>query len=151
MNQLESLTLYPSKLKWILILLGSAAMLFMGVNLLGKDSDVEALIVQSTCVLGGLGILVSLLTLWPNSSWLKIGPDGIRARVLFRKAYYRWSDINRFGITTVQHGSGFSKSKTKFVSFWVKPENKMHSLSECYGEKPERLVAILENYWNRYG
>lgn len=87
MNQLESLTLYPSKLKWILILLGSAAMLFMGVNLLGKDSDVEALIVQSTCVLGGLGILVSLLTLWPNSSWLKIGPDGIRARVLFRKAY----------------------------------------------------------------
>ena len=146
----ESMTLYPNKIKWILVLLFGFFIIALGISLIG-DHDTETLLGLFVCVLGGFGILVSILTLWPNSSWLKLGPDGIRNKVMFRKFHYRWSDIKRFEITVVQHGTGLSKSKTEFVSFWMKPDDRMRSLSECYGKKPEELMAILESYRNRYG
>ena len=122
----------------------------MGISLIG-DHNAETLLGLFICVMSGFGILISVLTLWPDSSWLKLGPDGIRNKVMFRKFHYRWSDINRFGITTVQHGVGLSKSKTEFVSFWMNHDDEMRSLSECYGKKTDELVEILESYRNRYG
>ena len=144
------MTLYPNKIKWVLVLLGCIIFITMGIFLIG-DHDTETLFGLFLCVLGSLGILISVLTLWPNSSWLKLGPDGIRNRVMFRKFYYRWSDINRFEITIVQHGTGLSKSKTEFVSFWMNHDEQMRSLSDCYGKKAEELMEILESYRNRYG
>jgi|TARA_B100000073_G_scaffold297440_1_gene262534 hypothetical protein len=146
----ESMTLYPNKIKWVLVLLFCLIFITVGISLIGGHNS-ETLLGLFICVAGGLGILISILTLWPNSSWLKLGPDGIRNKVMFRKFHYRWSDINRFGITTVQHGTGLSKSKTEFVSFWMNHDNQMRSLSECYGKKPEELMDILESYRNRYG
>ena len=146
----ESMTLYPSKIKWVLILLVCFIFITMGISLIG-DHNAETLLGLFVCVMSGFGILISVLTLWPDSSWLKLGPDGIRNKVMFRKFHYRWSDINRFGITTVQHGVGLSKSKTEFVSFWMNHDDEMRSLSECYGKKTDELVEILESYRNRYG
>ena len=143
------MTLYPNKIKWVLVLLGCIIFIAMGSSLIG-DHNSETLLGLFICVMGGFGILISILTLWPDSSWLKLGPDGIRNKVIFRKFHYRWSDINRFGITTVQHGSGLSKSKTEFVSFWMNHDDEMRSLSECYGKKAEELMEILESYRNRY-
>ena len=122
----------------------------MGIFLIG-DHDTETLLGLFICVAGGFLILGSILTLWPNSSWLKLGPDGIRNKVMFRKFHYRWSDINRFEITVVQHGTGLSKSKTEFVSFWMNHDEQIHSLSDCYGKKAEELMEILESYRNRHG
>ena len=144
------MTLYPSKIKWVLILLVCFIFITMGISLIG-DHNAETLLGLFVCVMSGFGILISVLTLWPDSSWLKLGPDGIRNKVMFRKFHYRWSDINRFGITTVQHGVGLSKSKTEFVSFWMNHDDEMRSLSECYGKKTDDLVEILESYRNRYG
>ena len=146
----ESMTLYPSKVKWILVMTGSIVFLIMGIKILGRDYDLESWIGQIGCIFGGIGILVSLMSLWPDSGWLKLGPDGIRNKILFRKFYYRWSDINRFGISTVEFDTGIGNSKNKIVSFWMKSDDKMHSLGDSYGKKPEQLVKILENYWNRY-
>ena len=144
------MTLYPSKIKWVLILLVCFIFITMGISLIG-DHNAETLLGLFVCVMSGFGILISVLTLWPDSSWLKLGPDGIRNKVMFRKFHYRWSYINRFGITTVQHGVGLSKSKTEFVSFWMNHDDEMRSLSECYGKKTDELVEILESYRNRYG
>ena len=146
----ESMTLYPSKVKWILVMTGSIVFLVMGIKILGRDYDLEAWIGQVGCIFGGIGILVSLMSLWPDSGWLKLGPDGIRNKILFRKFNYRWSDINRFGISTVEFDTGIGKSKNKIVSFWIKSDDKMHSLGDSYGKKPVQLVKILENYWNKY-
>ena len=144
------MTLYPNKIKWVLVLLVGFCLIALGISLIG-DHNTETLLGLFICVAGGFVILVSILTLWPNSSWLKLGPDGIRNKVMFRKFHYRWSDINCFEITVVQHGTGLSKSKTEFVSFWMKPDDQMRSLSECYGKKPEELMEILESFRNRYG
>ena len=151
MNQseslLESMTLYPSKVKWILILLGSILFLLLGIVSQGQDYDlVEAWIGQFLCLLSLIGICISLITLWPNSSWLKLGPDGLRYRALFRKFYYPWSDINQFDITIVDTGY----TKEKLVSFWIQSNDKMHSLHDSFGKKPEQLLEILENYRKKY-
>lgn len=143
------MTLYPNKIKWVLVLLGCISFIAMGIFLIG-DHDTETLLGLFICMLGGLGILISILTLWPNSSWLKLGPDGMRERVLFRKFHYHWSEVTRFEITVVRHRSGAHRTDTKFVSFWMKCDEDMRSLSECYGEKAEELMKILESYRNRY-
>ena len=143
----ESMTLYPSKVKWILMMLGSILFFLLGIVLQGQDFDfLETWIGQITCLFALIIFLISLLTLWPNSSWLKLGPDGLRYRVLFRKFHYRWSDINRFDITIVDTG----ETKEKLVSFWIQSDDKMYSLHDSYGKKPDQLVKILENYWNNF-
>ena len=142
------MTLYPSKIKWVLVILASIIFIALGIHLIGNN-DTETLLGQILCVIFGLVILWSVLTLWPGSSWLKLGPDGIRNKVIFRTFHYRCSDINRFGIWIVQDPG--LPSTTKYVSFWMKPDDQMRSLSECYGKKPEELAEILELYRNRYG
>lgn len=146
----ESMTLYPNKIKWVLVLLVGFCSIPLGIYLIG-DHNTETLLGLFICVAGGFVILVSILTLWPNSSWLKLGPDGVRERVLFRKFHYNWSEVTRFGITVVRHRSEQHKTETKFVSFWMNHDNQMRSLRECYGKKPEELIDILESYRNRYG
>ena len=144
----ESMTLYPSKIKWVLVILVSIGFFALGIYTIESD-DTGILLGQVICVMFSLVILWSTLTLWPGSGWLKLGPDGIRNKVIFRKFHYRWSDINRFGIWIVQDPG--LPTTTKYVSFWMKPDDQMRSLSECYGKKPEELVKILESYRNRYG
>ena len=156
----ESTTLYPSKIFWALIILASIGFIALGIYLIAGDDVIPVrgvttipgtLFGQILCVIFGLLIFWSVLTLWPGSSWVKIGPDGIRHQVIFRKFHYRWSDINRFEIMTVQIGAGKTKSKAKFLSFWMKTDDQMRSLGEGYGKKPEELLEILESYRNRYG
>ena len=142
----ESMTLYPSKIKWVLVILVSIGFIALGIYTIENG---DTLLGQYICVMFSLVILWSIMTLWPGSSWLKLGPDGIRNKVIFRKFHYPWSDINRFGIWIVKDPG--LPSKTKYVSFWMKPDDQMRSLSECYGKKPEELVEILESYRNRYG
>ena len=79
----ESMTLYPNKIKWLLMLLFCFIFIAMGISLIG-DHDTETLLGLFICVMGSFGIVISILTLWPDSSWLKLGPDGIRNRVMFR-------------------------------------------------------------------
>ena len=63
----ESMTLYPNKIKWVLVLLGCIIFITMGISLIG-DHDTETLFGLFLCVLGSLGILISVLTLWRSSS-----------------------------------------------------------------------------------
>ena len=159
------MTLYPSKIYWALIMLFSIECIALEIYLIVGDGIItlrgiairgititETLLGQILCVTFSLEIFSSVLILWSGNSWLKIGPDRIRNQMIFRKFYYRWSDINRFEIMTVQIGAGnTTKSKAKFVSLWMKPDDQMRSLGECYGKTPEELLEILESYRNRYG
>ena len=49
------MTLYPNKIKWVLVLLGCIIFITMGILLTG-DHDTETLLGLFLCVLGGLGI-----------------------------------------------------------------------------------------------
>ena len=127
-------------------MLGSAGLLVLALQWVGSDSDKAAWVVPLGILCGGTGLSVSLLTLWPNSTWIKLGPDGIRMRVLFRDFHHRWCDINGFGLTTLHT----AYSKERLVTFWVGPKNTPHSLPSGFGKKPDHLVELLERYWQRY-
>ena len=58
----ESMTLKPSTISWLLVMLGSAG-LGVGLQWIGSDSDTAAWAVPLGILLGSTGVSVSLLML----------------------------------------------------------------------------------------
>ena len=94
----ESMPLKPNLITWSLVMLGGCGML--ALTFLGKDTEGWMHILG---ILLGFGFIVtSMVCLWLNSTWIKLGPDGLRMRILFRDIHYRWCDINGLRIKAVQ-------------------------------------------------
>ena len=90
--------LRPRKLKWILVLLASAGFVAIGLAML-RDPDVQPrFMVYLTIGFFGLCGFAALLQLIPGSSLLRLTPDGLTIRAMWRETTYRWSDIERFGV-----------------------------------------------------
>lgn len=133
----EPETLYPRKAKWyaifVLSLAFSAGGYAMAALLPGHNRSVG----YAVCALFGLFAAISFLVLVPGSSFLRITPDGLSIRTLWRTHRYRWADIERFGVaevTTVHKGV---TQRHRMVGF---------NLSE-YSQGPERkrrLIALNE-------
>ena len=141
----ESMTLKPSWITWPLVMLVGCGLLALSFSNLGSDK--EAWMIYLGFLLGSGLVMTSLVALWPNSTWIKLGPDGLRIRILFRNIHHRWCDINGFSITSVSTGYG---NKERLVSFGVGPNNAPHSLPTGFGLKAERLLELVESYWQRY-
>ena len=119
-------------------MLGGCGML--ALTFLGNDT--EGWLLLLVCGL----VVTSLACLWPNSTWIKLGPDGLRMRILFRDIHYRWCDINGLSITAVRT----RYANEKFVTFGVGPNNAPHSLPSGFGINADRLLELMESYWKRY-
>jgi len=92
--------LRPSKRTWILVLLISAAFVAIGVLILrGPLSSSDRSWAWASSAFFGLGIVISIAQLVPGSSFLRLTPTGITIRTMWRSTFYRWSDIERFGVT----------------------------------------------------
>ena len=79
-------------------MLGGCGMLALTIH--GNDTE-GRMHVLGTLVDCGL-IVTSLVSLWPYSTWIKLGPDGLRMRILSRNIHHRWCDINGLRIKAVQ-------------------------------------------------
>ena len=91
----------PGKGKWVLVFLVSAAFVAIGFWTLpdpGTSSD--RFWTYGGIVFFGIGVLVSLIQFVPGSSFLRLTSDGITVRIMWRTTSYRWSDIERFGVTS---------------------------------------------------
>tara|TARA_B100002051_G_scaffold214601_1_gene206640 strand:- start:318 stop:761 length:444 start_codon:yes stop_codon:yes gene_type:complete len=138
----KSMTLKPNLITWSLVMLCGCGML--ALTFLGNDTEGWMHILG---ILLGCGLVVtSLVCLWPNSTWIKLGPDGLRMRILFRDIHYRWCDINGLSITAVRTGY----ANEKFVTFGVGPHNAPHSLPSGFGINADRLLEQIESYWKCY-
>ena len=137
--------LYPSKVKWIILLLGSLGLFWLYLSMRDGHPDIRGLLLMLGMA-SIAGIAICVVVLWPKSTWLKLTPEGIHYRILFRRFDYRWKDIKRFGLITVQ----MRYSKERFVSFWIGPNEKLVSFHDSFGKKPEHLLEILENQWKCY-
>ena len=143
----DELILYPNKLKWILILIGSIGILMLYLSVSATGTQTMLLVLQMAGIGGVLGIATSAVVLWPGSTWLKLTAEGIDYRVMFRRFQYRWTDINRIGVVRVKAG----QVDEQFVSFWMKPNDKLVSLHDTFGKKHQQLVDILEAHRARFG
>jgi len=104
-NQNE--TLRPSKGKWALMLLICGGFV-AGGSWMARDADssFERFWGYFCVVFFGLGVVVGIIQFIPNSSFLRIGSEGITVRSMWRTTFYRWSDVERFGVAefTTHHG-----------------------------------------------
>lgn len=92
--------LYPSRRTWVLVLLISAGFVAIGVLILrGPLSSSDRTWAWASSAFFGLGVVISIAQLVPGSSFLRLTPDGITVRSMWRSVFYRWSDIERFGVT----------------------------------------------------
>jgi hypothetical protein len=101
----------------------------------------------------GLGVLVFLLQVVPGASYLKLDPDGLTIRSLFRSSFYKWSEIAGFVPGDVGGNRGVVFNFTddferhgRLRRLNVELSGAEGALPDTYGLSPERLAQIL-NEW----
>jgi len=87
-------TLRPTKVKNVVNLLISAAFVSLGVWLGLRGSTVG----WFCAAFFGIGIVVFVLNLLPNSSFLALNNQGFTVRALYREHSYRWTDVEAFRV-----------------------------------------------------
>jgi hypothetical protein len=93
-------TFRPSKGKWALILLLFAGVVAGGFDMVERPEwRVGGYVMIVFC---GLGVLAALIQIVPGSSFLRVNSDGITIRAVWRTTFYRWSDIDRFGVAELE-------------------------------------------------
>lgn len=160
---------YPLKRDWIFILLGSILLTALGlwINASGESSLFRCMGgVVAVCAF--IGIPLAVLHLLPNSSFLKIAPDGLTVRSFWRTTQYRWVDISQFGVTEFQTEHSGIRQKHRRVGFnfsrYSPPLKRVASpdrlggriggfeaaLPDTYGRDCAELAAYLNQTRNRY-
>lgn len=105
----------------------------------------------------GAGVIIYLIQLLPNSSYLKLDEEGFELKSTYKLTYTKWSDVDRFKV-------GYIKtrySKTKMIMLDYSEKYKKHktgreisnyisgadgALPDNYGMKIEQLVKLM-NEW----
>ncbi len=103
-----------------------------------------------TIIFFGLCIVVFIIQLLPNSSYLKLTNEGFEVRSLYRSHFTKWTEVSGFGIYyvsfntmvafdyTEEHKKG--KKISKILSSY------QGALPQTYGMKAIKLAALM-NEW----
>ena len=105
-------------------------------------------------VVFGLAAIVATIILF-RPSRLILETDGFTATTLGRSFRYHWSDIARFGVTTVagqkmvglDFAEGYPRSKAMKTSRGLSGFD--GALPDTYGREAEHLVSLLEEWRQR--
>ncbi len=79
------------------MLLGGAVFVVAGILLVRAGQEIGWVAVAFF----GLGVAVFVLQLLPNSTYLRVGPEGFTVCHLFRAHSCRWSDVGPFKVGRV--------------------------------------------------
>lgn len=151
-NEPEVLRFYPSRTKMVLFALGAAIGVAVGVWLATASLVLGGL----SIAFWGLGFLVFIIQLLPNSSYLEIRSDGFTMRGLYRDHSYRWDDIQAFFPVSL-HGN-------RMTAVTFRPEFEGHvwgrgmsqAIADCDGAIPEygvpadKMAEILNECLARF-
>src|SRR5438552_1036804 len=93
----EPLRLYPKRAKWIVAALACGIMTASGVWIIA-DGKWFGLLPTGFF---GLGLLISLILFWRNSSFLELDSDGFVIRNLFRDSRLSWAQVEGFDVRRI--------------------------------------------------
>jgi len=136
------LILKPSKIKSIILILISIGFIYLGIKLLEKNMLIAVL----NIFFFGICLIIFVINIIPNSSYLKIDETGIEMKNLFKTTFIPWQAV-----------SGF---KTKFifvnrlVTFTIdekllessKMKGKTGAFPDTYGMFAKNLANLLNEY-----
>ena len=145
-----SVCLSPSPWKWAGVGLVSLAFTVGGAWMIRSGDRMGWLCLAFF----GLGVLVSILCVLPNASYLELDRDGFTVCAMFRAGTYAWSDVTEFGV-----GCVFT---TKMVMFNFEPTHTRTAgavralnagltgyeagIPDTYGLKHEELAELMNKY-----
>lgn len=136
------LILRPSKIKTIFLILISIAFVALGISLLDKNMLIAVL----NIVFFGICLLIFIINLIPNTSFLKIDERGIEMKTLLRTTFIPWQAINSFTTKNI--------FINKMVVFDIdqkllensKAKSKIGALPDTYGMSAKKLAELLNNF-----
>ena len=145
----ETIRLYPSRTTWIVGTLASAIMTAASIWVVADGNWFGYV----GTAFFGLGLVVSLILLWPNSSFLQLDDSGFLIRNLFRDSRMSWTDVEIFEARRL----GARKMVTlKFAPQYTelpRVRAMAHALSgaegalpDTYGRSAEELARMLNEY-----
>lgn len=93
----------------------------------------------------GLGLVVFLLQVLPNASYLRLTRDGFEIRNLFRTSFVPWSEVVEIGWGREFVGFTFAEgaSAPRWRHLAYKLMGAEGILPDTYGHKPEALAEIM--------
>ncbi len=157
MNQIPERTLYPSRAKFIFLLL--VCLLFTASGIWAANEGVQwGHLVYLIC---GLSSGACMLIMIKQTNYLKLGDNEFEVATLARKRRIKWDDVDSFGIVYVHFYGGYwtqigwdykegvsapplailgSTTHSKRVV------GKEDTLPDTYGMKPKDLLSLMNEY-----
>lgn len=146
-------TLRPSRLNLIVLMFASAC--FAAVGLWGaKDEPLAGYLIVGV---GVMGVLLLIIYLLPNSSYLRLTPEGFTYCNLYRSHTVRWSDVAEFTVIQIKfnrmvgwdyaphfQGQAISRAIAKRIG------GAQAALPDSYGMKPEELANLMDDLRQMY-
>jgi len=145
----QELTLHSSKKKYLLLLAVSIIFTWAGMAMISDGETAGWL----PFIFFGLGILVSIVTMLPGASYLRLSTEGYEVCSLFRKHTVKWRDIGPLGVG-ISSGNkmvvfDYSPSYTEHVSSRQLAKNMTGfegALHDTFGMSAEELAEVM-NEW----
>jgi hypothetical protein len=114
MNPPEETTVFrSSKTRWVFVFLGAVGLLIYDIRLLDSPKLIDHIIAFASIGLAGMGVIVAPLILLPNCSFTRTDRNGLTICVFWRTTFYRWADIENFGLVDLPdvHPHGVSRGE----------------------------------------
>ena len=145
----DEVILRPRKSRALLYLMLCAIFTVIGILMIA-DNKLMGWFVGPTF---GLGVVVFILLMLPNSSYLLLKEDGFTVCSLYRTSSLKWSDIEGFEVTTIIGPKivGFNFSSTYNRQQKVRKISKNMAgyegaLPDTYGISAKELAELLNNW-----
>lgn len=106
----------------------------------------------------GLGVPTLLVNLLPGSAYLKLDPEGMETRTLYRRHFTRWSDVEEFFTRSVRghrmvcwkYAPGY-RAQAGARRFAERIAGAEAALPDTYGRSAEQLAGLLDEWRIRHG
>ena len=139
----------PNKLKNMILLVGSSISVALGFIVLDDDPKMFWL----NIIFFGLGVIVSLIQFYPNSTYLKLDKEGFEIKHLFRSSFTKWSEIK--DLTQGQVGMikviffDYTDEHKKWCIAKIMAKNlakKEGTIMNLYNIKTDELLRLMKEY-----
>ncbi|MBL8001215.1 MAG: hypothetical protein JNL05_04560 [Flavobacteriales bacterium] len=156
------LVLTPRPWKWLGVLMGSLVLGFGGwLMITDPDTDARQGMGWFCLVLFGLSSLVAIIQLIPGSSRVVVTSKGIYHTAMYRRRFFAWTDIERFGVAEWTQWHGPFRQRHRLVGIRFKAGSQVckrwrrasllseamvgyhGALSDNYGYKHQELSDLL--------
>jgi len=156
------LVLTPRPWKWLGVLMVSLVLGFGGwLMITDPDTDARQGMGWFCLVFFGLAALVAIIQLIPGSSRVVVTSKGLYQTALYRRHFFDWADIERFGVFERTHWHGPFRQRQRLVGIRFKAGSHVRkrwrrasllsealvgyhgALSDNYGYKHQELADLL--------